>query len=60
MVYDIDMNKKEIAEKILKTLERQKFADWYRDGDFDRYISGDLYGPTKEEILEKIEKMFDL
>ena len=55
------MNKREIAIRILNTLEKQRFSDWYNDGgDFDRYITCDDPAPTKEQILENIEKMFNL
>jgi hypothetical protein len=53
------MNKKEIAIRILNRLESQKFADWYNPGGkFDDYITGELKAPTKQEILNEIEKMF--
>lgn len=44
--------------KILRTLESQRFADWYRKGKFDRWLTeGDV---TREEILNEIDKMFNL
>lgn len=49
-----------IEEKILATLESQKFADWYNTGNFDKYISGDAPTITKEEILAEIKKLFRL
>jgi hypothetical protein len=53
---------KQLAEKILTVLERQKFAAWYNEGgQFDRYLTGgeDIDGrPTKNSILEDILKMF--
>ncbi len=50
------MNEDEIAEKILNTLESQRFADWYNTGKFDEYISGD--GTKKERIIGDIKRMF--
>jgi len=59
------MEKKELAKKILQTLEGQRFADWYNDGGrFDDFITGDATGigkiPTREEILEDIISLFHL
>ena len=34
--------KKELPEKVLDMLVTQKFADWYTNGNFDKWISGDL------------------
>jgi hypothetical protein len=52
------MNKGEMQIKILRTLESQRFADWYRKGKFDRWITeGDV---TREEILNEIDKIFNL
>jgi len=31
---------KKTAENIVKTLERQRFANWYQDGDFASFIEG--------------------
>jgi hypothetical protein len=62
--YDGGMNKKQIAEKILMTLEGQRFADWYNSGDFEKYITGDLNEKgirlAKEKILEQIILLFHL
>lgn len=54
-----------LAEKILETLNGQRFADWYNTGRFDTYISGeypkeDPRQPTKEQILADIVKLFRL
>ena len=49
--------------RILAALEKQTFANWYNEGGkFDDYITGGWQRkvPTKEEILEQIEKMFNL
>lgn len=62
------MNKetKAMAEKILGTLEGQRFADWYNDGcRFDTYITtlypkDDPRQPTKEQILDDIAGLFHL
>jgi hypothetical protein len=52
----------EVANKILETLSKQHFADWYSsDGAFDNYLTG--WGepaPTKEQILTDIKKKFGL
>jgi hypothetical protein len=58
--YDGGMNKKQLAEKILMALERQRFANWYNNGDFDKFISGDLDALSREEILEQIIFLFRL
>ena len=54
------MNADQLAEKILNTLERQWFADWYNTGNFDKYISGDLPPVSKEQIIADVKKMFKL
>ena len=56
------MNKNEIAEKILRGLERQKFADWYTDGEFERWICADQVegGPTRQDVLDSIKQIFKL
>lgn len=56
---------KETAVKILETLERRKFAEWYNRGRFDSYITGEYPAGhhleiTKEMILEDIVKLFRL
>ena len=50
---------RKMAEIILSTLQRQKFADFY-SGDFDKFISGDSEAKSKQEILEQIVKLFQL
>ena len=50
--------KDKILENIFQTLQRQKFADWYNNLDFDRWISGDLPKITDEAIKEQIKKIF--
>ena len=58
-----------IAEKVLEVLEEQRFADWYNNGKFEAYISGDnspkpgqSYAEFRTEetaaIKEDIKKMF--
>ncbi len=52
--------KRKMAEKILNTLKRQKFADWYGD-DFVDFISDvPPHAPTKEEVIADIIELFDL
>jgi hypothetical protein len=47
-----------LAERILKMVERQKFADWYAEsGDFEKWIAGDPDAPTREQILQSITDM---
>lgn len=54
------MNAKEkaLAERILKMLEGQRFADFYASA-MDDYISGGDNPPSKEEILEKIHQLIN-
>lgn len=52
-----------IARRILRGLEKQKFADWYNTGDFDNYIRGeypddDPRQPTPASIENDIKDMF--
>jgi hypothetical protein len=57
------MTKKALIAKILNTLERQSFADWYGDdGNFGRNLmDGEKYSGVTREMLEKdVEKMFGL
>ena len=54
------MNADQQAEKILNTLELQRFADWYNSGRFNAYISGDLPTVSKEDIINDIKRMFRL
>lgn len=58
---------RQMAEKILSTLEGQRFTDWYNNGEFDAFITGDLTHdlectPTqaRERILEQIIRLFRL
>jgi len=60
------LKQKKQAEKILKGLDRQPFADFYaEDGEFDMYIQNAIFEPKakekrKKEMLEKITELFDL
>lgn len=54
------MNKQQLIEKILQTLMRQKFADWYTYGEFDKWLAKDLDAPTDAEIKEDIARLFGL
>jgi hypothetical protein len=55
------MTKQEIIEKILQTLQRQKFNDWYSEGGrFDLWISGENPRLTKDQIKEDISALFGL
>jgi len=55
------MNKREIAQRILAVLQRNTFANWYGPGGrFDEWISDDISAPSENEILEDIERMFNL
>ena len=56
------MNKKQLEEatRILETLVRQKFAEWYGpDGDFDHYITGET-PISKDMILVQICNLFSI
>lgn len=51
--------KRQIAEDIYNWISGRQFAKWYgpvTGGDFDNHICGEENAPTKEEILEYIEK----
>jgi hypothetical protein len=52
--------KTEVIEKILSTLSRQKFADWYNTGNFDKWITGDLPKVPQNQVKKDIAQMFDL
>lgn len=50
---------KETAEKIYDVLTKQDFWDFYTDdGEFECHIRADENCPTKEQVLEKIQKLF--
>jgi len=56
---------KKTTKNIVKTLERQRFANWYQDGDFasfieGRYPSDDPRQPNREQILEQTVQMFNI
>ena len=60
---EIEMNQKEIAEKIYHCLVKQRFADWYNKGNFDTHISeGEKapHGIPKEQILTEIAELFQI
>lgn len=60
------LRQKKQAEKILKGLERQRFADFYAEnGEFEEYIQNGIFEKTKkmkstEKILERIVELFSL
>jgi hypothetical protein len=55
------MTKQQLIEKILQTLMRQKFADWYNDGGaFDKWIRQDNDAPSDAEIEQDIARLFNL
>ena len=54
------MAKQQTIEKIFQGLQRQKFADWYNTGDFDKWLSGDDGAKTDAEIKEDIDRLFNL
>ena len=59
------MTNQEIAEKILNTMERARFSEWYARGRFDDYIivshpKEDPRHVSREAILEDIVKLFGL
>ena len=60
----LNISKEALNEIILNALETQKFADWYNNGNFDKWISGDgnlITGtPSKEQIEKDIERLFNL
>ena len=44
------MEKQEIINKIFNALQKQKFADWYHQGNYDAFICGEHDAPSEEEI----------
>lgn len=50
---------KALALKILRTLEKQRFNDFYT-GKFETYLVESGKTVTKEQILEEIIRLFDL
>jgi hypothetical protein len=50
--------KKEMVNIILNRLEGQTFADWYNNGGFDDWITGD--DKDREKIEKDVAKMFSL
>lgn len=52
--------KKEVAEIIANGLEKQRFADWYNNGNFEVFITDSMGGVTKETVLSDIERIFHL
>jgi hypothetical protein len=50
------------AQEILNVLSKQKFADWYNNGNFDNYITGEMKHDAENEkiVIIDIIKMFDL
>lgn len=53
------MKNRDLAEKILRTLENQRFNDFY-NGKFETYLVESGQTVTKEQILEEIIRLFDL
>jgi hypothetical protein len=49
-----DVQRMELAEKLLNLLSSQEFYDWYNTGPYCNYISGDDEAPTKQHILNYI------
>ena len=46
-----------MLEKICAMLEREKFAKWYKEGNFDAWITGEDTTLIREDILEDLNKM---
>lgn len=58
---DIVAALREQKEKILDVLSSQKFYDWYCDGGrFDNYIRGEENAPSRDDVLQDIEKFFSI
>jgi hypothetical protein len=56
----MEIPRKMLLEKLLKTLESQTFYEFYLEGKFDSYIRACDDHPTKEKILEEIAKIFNV
>jgi hypothetical protein len=59
------MTDHQIAQKILNTLEKQRFANWYSLGRFDDYIvvahpEGDPQHVSRDDVLNDIIDLFGL
>ena len=48
-----------MANKILRTMENQRFYDFY-NGKFETYLMESGQTVTKENVIEEIVKLFDL
>jgi len=56
----VEFPRRQLLEKILNTLESQRFNNFYNEGSFDSYIRRNDQCPKKEEILEEIAKIFNV
>ena len=47
------------VKQVLNLLTKQNFADWYNNGNFDAYITGEAWKqtPSEEQIIEELAKM---
>jgi hypothetical protein len=55
------MNTEKLIENILDTLGKQKFDDWYsNNGNFGKWITGDLTAPSQEQIKAEIKQLFHI
>lgn len=54
------LTRKEKAKAIVDILSSASFAKWYNEGDFDKWITGNVPKVTDDEILEQTAKRFNL
>lgn len=47
-----NLGHEEIISRVYEMLFRQKFADWYSKGNFDKFITGDMEYETKKSHEE--------
>jgi hypothetical protein len=50
-------NEERLLRKVFDLLQKQQFADWYNEGDFDHWLSGQIGAPDEEEIFEQFKDM---
>lgn len=54
-------DQKKLAEQIYEGLSKQAFFDWYGEGGkFEEHIQDSSQGPSKEDILQDILKLFQI
>ena len=51
----------QVVDAVLSMIGKQRFANWYNDGgNFDKWIRGESYAPTDENIRDNIKSLLGL